>query len=167
MTTVPRSRTTSSAWYGRLTPRHRASVLQALRISLAAGAFIVDSFAWSLSIDFTVRDHGEKSCETGLSSQSFQEPCCRVVMTDGRTALLRRLLERAQLPVDALAHEFQGHTPPVLQHACRVMNPLPELCPRNLRRRRVFHEVVDRHAAEAPEPGGQILQPHAHIVEEP
>ncbi len=44
------------------------------------------------------------------------------------------------------------------------MQPLPDLGARDLRCRRVFHQVEDRHGALAGQPVGQILQPHADVV---
>src|SRR5690606_41602627 len=48
--------------------------------------------------------------------------------------------------------------------ALRVMQPLPQLGTGDFRRRRVFHEMVERHATLARKPGGDVIQRHADIA---
>ena len=46
------------------------------------------------------------------------------------------------------------------------MEPLPQLGAGNFRSRRVFHQVMDRHAAEAIEPGREIAHTDIDVVDE-
>jgi len=59
-------------------------------------------------------------------------------------------------------HEITRHRPSVRELGA-VTDPLPHLRARDLRGRRVFHEVVDRHAADAAQPRLEILNPDVDI----
>ena len=57
---------------------------------------------------------------------------------------------------NGVAHQFRIDAPAVLESGAMVQ-PLPNLGARNLRRGGVFHQVVDGHAAVAAQPGFQVL----------
>ena len=42
-------------------------------------------------------------------------------------------------------------------------HPLPDLRSRNLRRSRIFHEIIQRHRPASPQPGFDILNPDPDI----
>ena len=54
--------------------------------------------------------------------------------------------------------------PAVGQHAGRLMDPLPDLRSGDLGGGRIFHQVIDGHAAVAPQPGGHVLDAHVDVL---
>src|SRR5438093_8488009 len=81
----------------------------------------------------------------------------------GKIGTRHELLEQArgetlgwdQLMDDLLNQALGHHT--TIRQSCPMMHPLPHLRARDLRGCRVFHEVVDRHAARAAEPTLEVL----------
>src|SRR6185437_15643256 len=59
------------------------------------------------------------------------------------------------------------HAPDLVPREVAVPDPLPHLRARDLRGRRILHQVVDRHGAAAAQPGRQILDPDADVIAEP
>src|SRR5689334_20078807 len=61
-------------------------------------------------------------------------------------------------------HELATYLATVLEHAPGTANPLPDLGTRYLCRRSILHQVVDRHAAIAGEPGADVLDADADVA---
>jgi len=77
----------------------------------------------------------------------------------------RQKLTATEIKAAQAAVERVVHVAAVRQRDTQVA-PLPELRARDLRGRRVLHEVVERHAALAAQPGLQVAQPDLEVVPE-
>lgn len=62
-----------------------------------------------------------------------------------------------------LVEALDGEGVPAVQ-GCSMPQPLPDLGARDLGCGGVLHQAVQGHAAEAAEPGLQVLHPHADVV---
>ncbi|KAF1858516.1 hypothetical protein Lal_00015033 [Lupinus albus] len=65
---------------------------------------------------------------------------------------------------DHLADHLGRDLAAIFQHALRRADPLPHLRAADLGRGRVFHQVVDRHAAISGQPGTQVVDAHVDVV---
>src|SRR5208282_6427355 len=61
-----------------------------------------------------------------------------------------------------LVYHGRGHGPAVGQFSA-VLHPLPDLGAADLGGGRVFHQVVNWNAADAAQPGFQVLNPHVDV----
>ncbi|CAK5265372.1 unnamed protein product [Mycena citricolor] len=86
--------------------------------------------------------------------------------SDGKIRLLharREFLHTRREVADERVDELDGDRLPRVQ-ARPVFDPLPQLHPRDLSRGRVLHEVVERDAAVAPDPGRRVGQGRRHVL---
>ena len=85
--------------------------------------------------------------------------------TAGEREFARRELAAEPLAVmlQDLPHHVCRHALPVGE-ARLIFDPLPDLRAGNLGGGGVLHQVIDRHAAVAAQPGGEILQAYVDIA---
>src|SRR5574343_491125 len=65
---------------------------------------------------------------------------------------------------DHRAHHFNGDLAAVVEDAFRRNHPLPHLRAGDLGRGRIFHQVVDRHAAVAGQPAAEVVNTDVDVV---
>src|SRR5665213_454140 len=82
-----------------------------------------------------------------------------IAARDGVEQLARLLVAGAELG-DLLV----GHRADVLAREAALVDPLPDLCARDLRRRGVLHQVEDRDGAGAAQPGLDVLDRDGDVV---
>src|SRR5947207_3216431 len=88
-----------------------------------------------------------------------EPPMLEALLTPFRSAA-------AQFFLDQKAHERQRDFTAIIKDSARVMDPLPDLRARDLRGGSVLHQIVKGHAAQAAEPGLEILNANADIGSE-
>ena len=72
-------------------------------------------------------------------------------------------LDLLHLVVERVAKQVRRHLAAVVELGLQ-MQPLPDLGAGDLGRRRVFHQIVERHGAAAAEPGFDILHADADVL---
>src|SRR5260221_4983218 len=104
-----------------------------------------------------VRGQGEEFDEL-LSEREFLEHvraflvfACRV------TFVAQNLPDFGQFLRHERAEQFLADLAAVVEDAVGTADPVPDLRPRDFRRRGILHEIEDRHATGAGEPGTQVL----------
>src|SRR5262245_23276275 len=71
--------------------------------------------------------------------------------------------ERGQLLGQPILEHVEAEAAAIVEPGL-VPQPLPQLGAADLRRRGVFHQIVERHRSAAAEPGGDILDRDADIL---
>src|SRR5262245_60007875 len=126
-------------------------------------AMLASDGAFRVSSESRVGGEREEVLELGAGDQAFEQ--------------LRRLLEAAVLPalgaeLAARALELLGERAPHERGVDRaavgeprsVAQPLPDLRARDLRRRGVLHQVVERDAAGAAQPGLEVRDADGQVL---
>src|SRR5664280_250548 len=108
--------------------------------------------------DLLVQRQCQEFGELVLGAHLREDRCSPVELAGEAVGLDLRQLLGHQLP-DEIARDLAA----VVEHALRAADPLPDLRAADLGRRRVFHEVVDRHAAVAREPCAEVVDAHADV----
>src|SRR3954468_1061946 len=104
-------------------------------------------------VDLLIRGE-RKELDVAVIAREALEELRRLVVP---AALGVRALHLDELLAEELTEELYGHLAAVFQRAFRRADPLPDLRARDLCGGRVFHQVVNRHAAVAGEPGAEVL----------
>src|ERR1700754_335395 len=161
--TVPRRRITSSAVYGRATLFQRSLFFQSSVICSAVCVFIVGLRGKRSSGQVFVGGQGEEVAQFACVRECGDQ-CGRLIRAT--RARLVTLAKAVAMRGECMVEQREVDRRVVAELEGAVMQPLPELCAGDLRRGRVFHEVVNRHAAEAFEPGRRVAQANFDVVVE-
>src|SRR5438132_12290635 len=108
----------------------------------------------------------EELSELWRERDPFEDLTRLVVATLREEIAADRGLDLRELLALYVAHELRGHVRSFGERYA-VVDPLPDLRPRDLRGRGVLHEVVDRGGAGSAKPRRDVLDSDAHVRSQP
>ena len=118
-----------------------------------------------LSSSCRVRRRGEKVGErVGGGELEEERACLRKTSARACARPRARVVRRADLLVEDALEQLGGDGHAGVVEARAVVNPLPDLRARDFRGRGVFHEMVERDAADAAQPRFDVLHADAHVL---